>query len=274
MPGVKKGLNMRTVSVFVAIGSLIALTATVTVAAPPAEILIVGTYHMSNPGEDLHNVKADDVLTAKRQQEIGAVTAALARFRPNRVGVEWPADIADERYAKFLADTLPESRNEVVQLGFRLARQQGLKQVLGLDVPGDFPFDDVAAWAHAHGRQAEIDRLMAAGEADVAGLTALLNGNTVGSVLRRLNEPAEIARNHSFYPPLLAMGAGVEQPGVTLVSAWYTRNLAICARLLQAIEPGDRVVLLYGQGHVYLLRQCLSEQPQVRVVDPLAYLPK
>ena len=45
-----------------------------------------------------------------------------------------------------------------------------------------------------------------------------------------------------------------------MLSAWYTRNLAICARLLQAIKPGDRVVVFYGQGHIYLLQQCLLAQ--------------
>jgi quercetin dioxygenase-like cupin family protein len=242
--------------------------------APSAtEVMLVGTFHMANPGQDLHNVKADDMLLPKRQAEIEAVAEALARFKPTRVAVEWPADITNERYATFLAGTLPESRNEVVQLGFRLARMQKLRQVDGLDVEGDFPFDDVAAWAKAHGRQAEIDRAMAQGEAEVNKLTALQATKTVGGVLRYLNEPREIALNHSFYPPMLTMGSGSEQPGVRLVSAWYQRNLAICARLLQAVKPGDRVVVFYGQGHVYLLRQCLSEQPTVKLVDSLAYLP-
>ena len=87
-----------------------------------------------------------------------------------------------------------------------------------------------------------------------------------------LNTPELIARNHSFYPPLLTMGGGDEQPGVKLLAAWYERNLAICARLLQAVKPGDRVVTFYGQGHIYLLQQCLREQPTVQLVDPLSYL--
>jgi hypothetical protein len=242
-------------------------------AASTTEIMLVGTFHMANPGQDLHNVKVDDMLLPRRQAEIEAVADALARFKPTRVAVEWPADITNERYAKFLAGTLPESRNEVVQLGFRLARKQKLQQVDGLDVEGDFPFDDVAAWAKTHGRQAEIDRVMAEGEAEVNKLTALQETKTVGGVLRYLNEPGEIALNHSFYPPMLTMGSGSEQPGVRLVSAWHQRNLAICARLLEAVKPGDRVVVFYGQGHIYLLRQCLSEQPAVKLADSLKYLP-
>ena len=32
--------------------------------------LLLGTYHMGNPGLDVHNVQADDVLSPKRQEEI------------------------------------------------------------------------------------------------------------------------------------------------------------------------------------------------------------
>ena len=35
-----------------------------------AEVLVLGVYHMSNPGRDIFNVQADDVLVPKRQREI------------------------------------------------------------------------------------------------------------------------------------------------------------------------------------------------------------
>src|SRR5881394_3547291 len=86
---------------------------------PPVKVMIVGTFHMSNPGHDLHNTKVDDVLAAPRQTEIETIAASLARFQPTQVDVEWPADLVNQRYPKYLAGTLPPSRNEVVQLGFR-----------------------------------------------------------------------------------------------------------------------------------------------------------
>jgi hypothetical protein len=72
----------------------------------------------------------------------------------------------------------------------------------------------------------------------------------------------------------LKLGNGEEQSAVKALAGWYARNLDICARLLQAAAPGDRIVVFYGQGHLYLLRQCLNEQPNVRLLDPLSYLPK
>ena len=46
--------------------------------APKVEVMILGTYHMSNPGRDLHNMRADDVLAPKRQSELEAVASGLA----------------------------------------------------------------------------------------------------------------------------------------------------------------------------------------------------
>jgi Family of unknown function (DUF5694) len=238
-----------------------------------AEIMLVATYHLSNPGQDLHNVKADDVLAPRRQEEVRAIVAALARFEPTFVGVEWPANVVEERYPKYLAGTLPESRNEVVQLGFRLAKQLGIAKVHGLDVDGDFPFEAVMTWAKANGQTATIDALMALGQQETARISTMQETGTIGSILRYMNEPASVELNHSFYPVMLRMGSGNEQPGVALLSSWYQRNLAICARLLQAVRPGERAVVFYGQGHAYLINQCIDEAPGAKRVDPLGWLP-
>ena len=96
----------------------------------PADVIVLGVFHMSNPGRDLHNLQVDDVLAPRHQAEIAAVTAALARFKPGKVAVEWPAGAVAERYAKYRAGTLAPSRDESVQLGFRLARTAGAQGVL------------------------------------------------------------------------------------------------------------------------------------------------
>ncbi|HNB50756.1 MAG TPA: DUF5694 domain-containing protein [Anaerolineales bacterium] len=237
------------------------------------QILLIGTFHMANPGQDIHNVEAVDVLTSPRQAELDAVTAALARFHPTQVAVEWPAEVTDERYAKFLAGTLPESRNEVVQLGFRLAKACEIPRVLGFDMPGDFPFEAVQAWAEANGRMGAIEQLLAEGAAAVEEISARQQKMTIGQLLRYLNEPELITLNHAFYPPMLKLGSGNDQPGAALLAAWYARNLAICARVVQEMEPGGRMVVFYGQGHIYLMRQFLSEQADIELVDASLYLP-
>lgn len=253
--------------------ALATLTLPARAAQPDVEVMIVGTYHMANPGRDLHNAHAGDVLTPQRQQQLADIAAHLARFKPTRVAVEWPADVAATRYAAYLGGTLGESRNEVVQLGFRLAKAAGLREVDGIDVEGDFPYEAVDAFAKAHGQQAILADANAQVEDFVRAMQAKIDNGTVADVLRFLNDPARIAHDNAFYRETLLIGAGAQQPGVDLLTAWYKRNFAICANLVQRAHAGDRVVVLYGSGHAFLLRQCVQEMPGYRLVEANDYLP-
>jgi hypothetical protein len=243
-------------------------------AAPKTvEVMILGTFHMSNPGKDLHNMQVADVLAPARQSQIEGVASALARFRPTQVMVEWPAAIVAERYPKYVAGTLPPSRNEVVQLGFRLARKAGA-QVSGIDADGDFPFDAVKSYADAHGMAGMLAASDAETEAMKRTLEERLSKQGVSGALRFVNDPVRIPNDHAWYRVAGQIGGGKEQPGADLLTAWYRRNFLICANLVQQSKPGGRIVVLYGFGHAFLLRQCVTETPGFKLVEPNAYLPR
>ncbi|HYV68427.1 MAG TPA: DUF5694 domain-containing protein, partial [Myxococcales bacterium] len=240
----------------------------------PVKVIVVGTFHMSNPGHDIHNMKVDDVLAAKRQAEIADVTDRLAAFKPTKVMAEWPAELVAERYPKYVAGTLPPSRNEVVQLGFRLARSAGAQGMYGIDVDGDFPFEAVQTFAKAHGQEALLQSWLDAGGREVKALTEMLASHSIGATLRSMNDPARTAADHGFYREMLRIGAGEQQPGVDLVIAWYKRNFRICANLIQLAKPGDRIIVFYGAGHAFLLRECAQQTPGLELVEANQYLPQ
>jgi hypothetical protein len=251
------------------------LWSTVALAAEPStklvEVMVVGVFHMSNPGHDIHNLKVDDVLEPKRQGEIAAVTDALTRFKPSKVGVEWPEDLVAERYKQYLAGTLAPSRNEVVQLGFRLAKTVGA-EVYGLDADGDFPYERLKNFAETRGFSSLLDEMNAAIQRDVDEQARLLSQKDVSADLRSLNDPARLKSDNSFYRNTLRIGLGGDQPGADLTASWYHRNFLICANLLQLAKPGDRVVIFFGSGHAFLLRQCVTETPGFKLVEPNDYL--
>ena len=244
----------------------------------PVQVLVLGSYHMGNPGLDLYNAKADDVLSAKRQREVQAVVTALARFKPTRVAVEWSADDQPGHtlpaYHDFLAGKRSESRNEIDQIGFRLAQKMKHADAFGIDAEGDFPFEAVQAFAAAHGQAGQLQAGMDLIGAKVKEFEQQQATQSVGQLLRAMNVPAQIARDHGWYVDALRYGTAGKQPGAKLVAAWYTRNLEICARLMQVAKPGDRIVVLYGAGHSHLLRQCVRELPGWLLVEANDYLPK
>ena len=238
----------------------------------PVEVMIVGVYHMDNPGHDLYDVKADDVLAPKRQVEISAIAGALAKFKPSKIGVEWPENVVEERYPTYLAGTLPPSRNEVVQLGFRLAKLAGSKAVYGIDADGDFPYPQLKAYANAHGFGSLLAEQDALVQREVAEEARVLATKGISAELRLLNDPARLKEDHAFYRAALRIGDNADQPGADLLTAWYRRNFLICAKLLQLSQPGDRIVIFFGAGHAYLLRQCVSETSGFQLMEPNDYL--
>ncbi|MDQ2769179.1 MAG: hypothetical protein M3Y54_01595, partial [Bacteroidota bacterium] len=48
--------------------------------APPADLLLIGTFHFSNPGIDLVKTSTFDVLAPKPQAELEALTNRLQAF--------------------------------------------------------------------------------------------------------------------------------------------------------------------------------------------------
>src|SRR5262247_3015905 len=80
-----------------------------------AEVLVLGTYHMANPGHDLVNLKADDVLAPKRQAEIAQLVEVLKRFQPTKIAVESEqgSDRVTKHYADYLAGKYALTGNEL-----------------------------------------------------------------------------------------------------------------------------------------------------------------
>ena len=236
------------------------------------QVMIFGTFHFDNPGLDYRNLKVDDPLKPGRQREIAAIVRGLARFAPTAVGVEWRDEAARTAYARYVRGDLPPSRDEAVQLGFALARSAHLDVVHGLDLPMQLPFEPVLAFAEKNKGQAIVEQITTVSDANVAAQDRTLKTRGMAATLLLLNDPVAAGRTHALYRVILKLGAGDDQPGLDATAMWYRRNLGICAKLLQAARPGDRMVVFFGAGHLTLLQQCVRETPGYELGDARDYL--
>lgn len=252
-------------------------------AVPDAiEVMVLATCHMANPGQDMVNVQVDDVTTPRRQRELAALSARLARFRPTRILVERQApgpSFALDAYASFSPALLATDRNEIVQIGFRLARELGHAAVYGFDEqpgPGEpdyFPIGPVQTYAEAHGRADWFRALVGQVQASVAEFAREQPKRTIFELLAMDNDPAEIAREHrATYYELLKLGDGEAQPGAELNAMWYLRNAKMFSKLTLIARPGERVLVLVGASHAYWLRHFVELTPGFRLADPRPYL--
>ena len=239
-------------------------------------VLLLGSYHMSNPGADRFNLEADDVLSPGRQAEILEVVERLRAFEPTRVAIEsrWGDTVSAARYRAFRAGEGELSRQEEEQIGFRLAHAMGHETVYPVDVKIGLPDDRLGSVLQA---APELGRYMAGleeyGEWAMATMATWLSEGTVREMLYRMNTPEAIVwADRGYLEFFLPLVAGDDYGGAEFVATWYERNLKIFSNLHRISEPGDRVFVIYGAGHIPHLRYFVTLSPYFCLEDPLPYL--
>jgi len=253
---------------FLVLGLLAFPTASTAQSDVRPEILVLGTYHMANPGHDIHNMQADDVLSAKRQQEIAQLIEALKRFHPTKIAIE--ADVGSQRapqqYSDYLAGKYALSRNEIDQIGYRLAKELGHRAIYPVDVDGDFPWQRVVNYAKANGIAARFDSINAGVATMVKEQGDFLASHTVLETLQFMNADSRVARDMGVYFAVVRFGEPFEYAGSDLVAAWYQRNIRIYRNILALIDsPNEKILVIYGSGHLGWLRQDIANDASVRL---------
>jgi hypothetical protein len=232
------------------------------------EILVLGTYHMSNPGRDIYNMKADDVLSPKRQQEIAQLIEVLKRFHPTKIAFE--ADIGSERvkqeYSDYLAGKYTLSRDETNQIGYQLAKELGHHAVYPVDEEGDFPMQRVVNYAKANGRAEKLDAVTAGWGTMVKEQDDFLQSHTVLEMLEFMNSDKRVEKDVALYYATVSYGDPSDYAGPDLLAAWYQRNIRIYSNIVKLVEsPNDRILVIYGAGHLGWLRQDIANDQTVRL---------
>jgi len=231
---------------------------------PRAEVLVLGVYHMANPGRDIFNMKADDVLAPKRQAEIDQLMDVLKRFNPTKIAME--ADASSQRVAKeysdYVAGTYTLSRNEIDQIGYRLAKELGHRTVYPVDADGEFPMQRVVDYAKANGRSKDLDTLMSETGVEVKAQGQYLASHTVLEMLLHINADDRVTEDVGMYYQMAHLGEPGDWAGADLVSDWFRRNMRIYSNIVQLVDsPRERVLVIFGSGHLGWLRHDFASDP-------------
>jgi hypothetical protein len=232
------------------------------------EILVLGTYHMSNPGRDIFNMQADDVRSPRRQQEIAQLIEVLKRFHPTKIAIE--ADIESQRvgreYSDYIEGKYTLSGSEIDQIGYRLAKELGHHAVYPVNVEGEFPIQRVANYAKANGRAEKFEAMKASIGTMVKEEDDFLRSHTVLEMLEYMNSDSMAAKDMAFYYASVPYGEPGDYAGPDLLALWYQRNIRIYHNVLTLIEsPNDRILVIYGAGHLGWLRQDIANDATVKL---------
>jgi hypothetical protein len=242
-------------------------------------LVVLGTYHMGTPGNNVVNGKVDDVTTPERQKQMVALVEKLKKFKPTKIVLE--CDLKDddktrEIYDKYLAGNYQLSKNETNQIGFRLAKESGHKRVYCVDW-SEFWDDPSINYEKYASKDAELDSFLKGVyrnlKKEVDAEHERLFTLSVIDQLVLINQPERIEKNHQVYFDLLRIGRGQEYAGANYVAWWYRRNMTILDNIIRLTDsPNDRILVVYGSGHLKLLTQFAKESGFYSVESPLKYL--
>lgn len=242
--------------------------------AERAKVMVLGVYHFDSPNLDHVKSPKIDHLAPGKQAEIAVVLDRLAAFAPTRIVLEAvpEATQVQERYRAFLQGDLELAGDEREQLGFQLAKQFSHPSVVLADHQLGMDLGAVLAAAETSGDQRFLGWFQGImGEAQA--LVERQARMTVLEALLVLNEPAHQDRTRDLYLQLARIGTTERFVGADVLADWYRRNFRIFTNLARAIEsPADRVLVIFGQGHVPYLRELVRSSPDMELVEPNAYL--
>jgi hypothetical protein len=234
-----------------------------------ARVLVLGSYHMGNPGLDAFNMEADDVMVPKRQKEIEDFVNLLATFKPTKICLEVKADRQDklsETYQSYVNGKAELRKNEIDQVGFRLAKKLKHTQVYAIDASAPFEMDTVVKIAQQY-QFTNFLELLGKLPGFMQDENKKLHESTITQFYKYMNTDEYAKMSHGFYLDMAIIGKGENYAGADLVADWYKRNLRIY-RNLQALQlkPEDRVLILYGAGHAKILQDLVDDSSNLKLV--------
>ena len=99
-------------------------------------VLMLGTFHFTSKRDFITN-EVDDMRSPRRQAELAALTAGLARYEPTKVLIEYPyarSDSINDDFAAYVRGERELSGNEAEQIGWRLAAELGHERIYPVDI--------------------------------------------------------------------------------------------------------------------------------------------
>lgn len=250
------------------------------------DVLTLGTFHFAFHNKDvIKTEKSDqiDVLDTKYQLEIEEIVRQISHFKPTIIAIERSPEFQphiDSLYNNYIAGTYTLNREEYEQIGFRLGKMLGIKKIYCVNDWGRY--------------YSEIDSLLATDSLaskkfmdffyhnpDTAKIRMsfpedVFKTQGIKAELRLKNDEKNIQKDLGSYLIGIFKYETETDPffGTDYVTGWwFNRNLRIF-RNIQKIDrkPTDKILVIYGAGHMGLLNIFFKSSPEFRLVRTNDYL--
>lgn len=247
------------------------------------KILLVGSWHFNYPGLDAHKAEDDqkiNIYSDKRQAELKVLLDYISRFKPTKVLVESGANTGylQHNYREYKKGNEELYASERSQIGMRLVRRFKLDTIYGVNAwsmgwrlsekrDSTLPrtYLDSIYDRHYYGGDGEISQrynewYRYKDEQEVK--------RTLLESFTEMNSEKQLNRGFGAY---LAGGQfeseNFEGPDA-LSTIWFNRNLRIFKNIKDLeYEKDDRILVLYGAGHISILHWLFQCTPEFDLVE-------
>jgi len=240
--------------------------------AEKVKIALLGTIHFTPSTKDKYKNAALNTSESSRQKQIQQVVNRVSAFQPNKICVEIPVGKqakTDSLYQAYLDGKYNLEQDEIDQLGFQTARQLGLPRLTCVNYLGRFDTDSMNKFALANNQGDVLTNLDTFAKQFMSDLQSKQQSLSLSDYLIFLNSRKALQSNLSFYTNYITrIGKNGNYVGTDVVAEWYATNLHIYTNILRQIEPSDKAVLvIFGQGHIPILKHLFESNPQFEVVE-------
>lgn len=244
-------------------------------------IFLVGTFHFAYYNLDAHKTAKDKQVAIKskeKQRELAELLDYIAQFKPTKIAVEGGRNSGYlmHRYRGYKAGNRELAADEIEQIGFRLMDRFKLDTLYGTN-------DGPLVTSLANSRDSNLYRPLID---SIYRDWDFSSDDTISRLYKKyynykdelalklplleyfkyINSEKVLNRGHGAY--LIGdFTLGNTRGADALAMHWYSRNLRIYRHIQQIVtSPDDRILVLYGWGHIQLLKQLFECSPEFRYV--------
>lgn len=239
------------------------------------EILLLGTFHFLESDMDFY--------TEASQLQLKSLAKNIAKFNSDAIAVELAVheqkaanesyqqlSLSDfEDYEKMKTNTLGTVtiyggqypityNNEAIQIGYRVAKMLNKEQV--------YAIDDDALLNNDFKPSNKFMNILK----EMQDQAASSNSN-IKQMLQCYNSDEWSAKNHLLYIENNRINYDNNYIGSEFVSEWYRRNLKIFSNIQKLSEEHSKIFVLYGAGHLKILRDLILASDDMILADTMSY---
>ncbi|MES3019680.1 MAG: DUF5694 domain-containing protein [Bacteroidota bacterium] len=241
-----------------------------------AQVLVVGTFHFHYPNLDVNKISEQnkiDVLKDPKKAEVTQLVEYIKKFKPTKIALEaFPQWKATERFRRYKNGEFADQRDERYQLGFRIASEMKLDTIYSID--GASFSDDLEKIDSAYATKLFKDYDFKSSDRYDKMFTNWFEYEEKLPLTMNLLDYIKRANTRESHQ--LGYGAYLvgdfkldNHRGADVIATWwYSRNIRIFRKIQElTTSPDDRILIIFGNGHVPILRQLLESSPEYDFVE-------